>query len=107
MFSSRSFRMSGFRLRSLIHLELNFVPDDRYCSNFILLLVDFQFSQQNLLKTLSFLQWVFKKKSSLFIKYQMAIVMSIHACMYFIPLDYMSFVGPVLYYCITIVYNIS
>lgn len=98
MFSSRSFRISGFRLRSLIHLELNF---DRYCSNFTLLLVDLQFSQQKLLNTLSFLQWVFKK-SSLFIKYQMAIVMSIHVWVYFIPLHYMSFVRPVLYCFITL-----
>ena len=37
MFSSRSFSISGFQFRSLIHLGLLFVRSDRYESNFILL----------------------------------------------------------------------
>ena len=37
MFSSGSFRVSGFTFRSLIHFEFLFVYSVRECSNFILL----------------------------------------------------------------------
>ena len=41
-FSSVKFSEAGFMLRSLIHLDLNFVHGDRYESIFILLCVDIQ-----------------------------------------------------------------
>ena len=59
MFSSESFIVSGLTLRSLIHFEFIFVYAVRECSNFILLHVAVQFSQQHLLKRLSFLHSVF------------------------------------------------
>ena len=54
MFSSKSFIVSGLTFRSLIHFEFVFVYGIRKCSNFILLHVAVQFSQQHLLKRLSF-----------------------------------------------------
>ena len=59
MFSSRSFIVSGLTLRSLIHFEFIFVRGVRKCSSFILLQVVDQFSQQNLLKRLSFVRCIF------------------------------------------------
>ena len=53
MFSSKSFIISGFILRSLIHFEFLFVYGIRKCSNFILLHVAVQFSQHHLSKRLS------------------------------------------------------
>ena len=37
MFSSKSFRVSGLRFRSLIHFEFIFVYGVKKCSNFIVL----------------------------------------------------------------------
>ena len=45
MFSSRSFRVSGFAFKSLTQFELIFVYDVRQGSSFMLLHVDIQFSQ--------------------------------------------------------------
>jgi len=59
MFSSESFIVSGLICRSLIHLEFIFVYGVRECSNFILFHVAVQFSQQHLLKGLSFLHCIF------------------------------------------------
>ena len=53
MFSSKSFIVSGLTLRSLIHFEFIFVCGVRKYSNFILLHVAVQFSQNHLLKRLS------------------------------------------------------
>ena len=53
MFSSKSFTVSGFIFRSLIHFEFIFVYGVRKCSNFVLLHVAVQFSQHHLLKVLS------------------------------------------------------
>ena len=53
MFSSKSFIVYGLTFRSLIHVEFIFVYGVRKCSNFILLHVAVQFSQQHLLKRLS------------------------------------------------------
>ena len=50
MFSSRSFMVSGFTFRSLIHFEFIFVYGVRKCSSFILLQEVGQFSQNHLLK---------------------------------------------------------
>ena len=54
MFFFKSFIVSGFTFRSLIHFEFIFVYGVRKCSNFILLHVAVQFSQHHLLKRLSF-----------------------------------------------------
>ena len=54
MFSSKSFIVSGLIFRSLIHVEFIFVYDVIKCSSFILLQVVDQFSQNHLLKRLSF-----------------------------------------------------
>ena len=53
MFSSKSFTVSGFIFRSLIHFEFIFVYGVRKCSSFILLHVAVQFSEHHLLKRLS------------------------------------------------------
>ena len=58
MFSSKTFIVSGLIFRSLIHFELIFVYGVRQCSTFILLQVDFQFSQHRLLSKLSFLHCI-------------------------------------------------
>ena len=54
MFSSKGFIVSGLTCRCLIHFELIFVYCVRKCSNFTLLHVAAQFSQQHLLKRLSY-----------------------------------------------------
>ena len=54
MFSSKTFIVSGLTFKSLIHFECIFVYGVRKCSNFILLHVPVQFSQNHLLKRLSF-----------------------------------------------------
>ena len=52
-FCSIRFSVSGFTLRSLIHLDLNFVQGDRYGSICILLHADIQLDQHHLLKMFS------------------------------------------------------
>ena len=59
MFSSKSFTLSGLIFKSLIHFEFIFVYDVRKCSNFILVHVAVQFSQDHLLKRLSSLHCIF------------------------------------------------
>ena len=59
MFSSKIFIFSGLIYRSLIHFEFIFMYGVRKCFNFFLLHVEVQFSQNNLLKRLSFLHYVF------------------------------------------------
>ena len=54
MFSSTSFIVSSLPFRSLIHFEFIFVYGVRECSDFFLLHVAAQFSQDHLLKRLSF-----------------------------------------------------
>ena len=51
--------VSGLTFKFLIHFEFIFVYDVRKCSSFILLHVAVQFSQDPLLKKLSFLHAVF------------------------------------------------
>ena len=58
-FSSIRFSVVGFMLRSLTHLDLSFVPGDRYGSIFILLHVDIQLCQYHLLNMLSFFHFIF------------------------------------------------
>ena len=57
--SSRIFQVSGLIFRSLIRFEFIFVCGVRKWSSFILLHVVAQFSQHHLLKTLSFIHWIF------------------------------------------------
>jgi hypothetical protein len=52
-FYSIRFSVSGFMLRSLIHLDLSFVQGDRCGSICILLHADIQLEQHHLLKMLS------------------------------------------------------
>ena len=59
MFSYRSFIVSGLTFSSLIHFEFIFLYGVRKCSNFILLHVAVQFSQQHLLKRLSLPHCIF------------------------------------------------
>jgi hypothetical protein len=53
------FSVSGFMLRSLIHLDLSFVHGDKYGSIFIFLHIDCQLDQHHLLKMLSFFHCIF------------------------------------------------
>ena len=57
--SSKSFIVSGFTFRFLIHFEFIFVYSVRKCSNFMLLHVAVQFSQHHLLKRLSLPHCIF------------------------------------------------
>ena len=59
MFSSKRFIVSGLIFRSLIHFEFIFVYGVRKCSNFILLHVAVQFSQDHLLKRLPLFHCIF------------------------------------------------
>jgi hypothetical protein len=57
--SCSNFRVSGLILRSLIHFELILLHGDKHGSSFSLLQMDNHFSQQHLLKRLSFLHHLF------------------------------------------------
>ena len=59
LFSSMSFIVSGLIFRSLIHFEFIFVYGVRKFSDFILLHVAVQFSQEHLLKRLSLPHCIF------------------------------------------------
>ena len=59
MFSSKSFTVSGFTLKYLIHFGFVFVYDVRKYSSFILLHVAIQFLQHHLLNRLYFLHCMF------------------------------------------------
>jgi hypothetical protein len=58
-FSSIRFSVSGFMLRSLIHLDLSFVPGDKNGSISILLHTDSQLYQHYLLKMFSLFHCIF------------------------------------------------
>jgi hypothetical protein len=57
-FSSLSFKVSGFMRKSLIHLDLSFVQEEKNGLIHILLRDSGQFSQHHLLKMLSFFHWM-------------------------------------------------
>ena len=59
MFSSKSLIVCSLTFKSLIHFEFIFVYGVRKCSNFILLHVAVQFSQNHLLKRLSLPHCIF------------------------------------------------
>ena len=73
-FCSIRFSVSGFMLRSLIHLHLRFVQRDSYRSICIFLYALIQLDQHHLLKMLSFLLHSF----SFFVKSQVSITMWIY-----------------------------
>ena len=64
-FSSIRFSVSGFMLRSLIHLDLKFVLGEKYCSIFSFLHTDSQLDEHHLLKMLSFFHCIFLVPSKL------------------------------------------
>jgi hypothetical protein len=98
--SCTNFRVSRLILRSLINFELILVQGDKHGSSFSFLWMDNHFSQQHLLKKLSFLHRIFlapcqKKK-------KVSIVVWIHIqFLYSVPLVFMSvFVPePCCFYC--------
>jgi hypothetical protein len=57
--SCSNFRVSGLIFRSLIYFELILVQDDRHGSSFSFLQTGNHFSQQHLLKRLSFFHCIF------------------------------------------------
>ena len=93
MFSSRSFMVSGFTFRSLIHFEFSFVYGVRKCSSFILLQVVDQFSLHHLLK-----RFVFSPLYILasFVEDKVSIGAWIYLwAFYFVPLIYFSVFVPI------------
>ena len=96
MFSSRSFIVIDFTFRSLIHLEFIFVYGVRKCSNFILLHMVDQFSQNHFLKRLSSSLYIFAS----FVEDKVFICVQIYLwAFYFFPLAYISIFAP-LPYCL-------
>ena len=94
MFSSRSFIVIDFTFRSLIHLEFIFVYGVRKCSNFILLHMVDQFSQNHFLKRLSSSLYIFAS----FVEDKVFICVWIYLwAFYFVPLIYISVFLPVPY----------
>jgi hypothetical protein len=67
-FSSIRFSVSGFILRSLIHLDLNFVQGDKYVSICIRLYADIQLDQHQFMKDVFFVPivwfWLLCQKSA-------------------------------------------
>jgi hypothetical protein len=57
--SCTNFRVSGLILRSLIHFDLILVQGDKHGSSFSFMQTDNHFSQQRLLKRLSFVHHIF------------------------------------------------
>jgi hypothetical protein len=94
-----SLKVSGLILRSLIHLELILIQDERHGSSFSLLQADIQFSQQNLLNRLLFLHhYVF----GIFVKNQVGVAAWIHIWVFYsAPLVFIYvFVSvPCCFYC--------
>jgi hypothetical protein len=97
--SCTNFRVSGLILRSLIHFELILVQGDKHGSSFSFLQMDNHFSQQHLLKRLSFLHQIF---FGAFIKNKVGIVVCIHIWVFYsVLLIFMSVFVPVpcSFYC--------
>jgi hypothetical protein len=91
--SCTNFRVLSLILRSLIHFELILVQSVRHGSSFSFLQMDNHFSQQHLLKRLSFLHCIFLAPLS---KIRGDIVVWIHIPVrYSVPLVFMSVFVPV------------
>jgi len=91
-FSSISLNVSVFMWRSLIHLDLSFVQDDKHGSICILLHVDLQLNQHHLLKMLFFPLDGF----SSFVKDQVTIGVCVHFWVFnSIPLINRPVSGPI------------
>ena len=94
MFSSKSFIVSGFTFRSLIHFEFIFVYGIRECSYFILLHVAVRFSQHHLLKRCLSPLYILAS----FIKDKVTICVWVYLwALYPVPLIYISVFVPVPY----------
>jgi hypothetical protein len=92
-FSSTSVSISGFLLKSFIHLDLNFVQGNKNGSICILLQANWQLSQHHLLKMLSFFPL---DGFSSFVKDQVTIRVWVHFWVFnSIPLIYLSVAVPV------------
>jgi hypothetical protein len=90
MFTSRSFSISALTLGCLNHLEVVFRQGDRDGPNFILLQVEFQFSQYHLLKMFSFSFLFSMCVFVTFVKYSIAEVICTHVWVFnFLLLVYM------------------
>jgi len=101
-FSSIRFIVSGFMCRSLIHLDLSFVQEDKNGTICILLHADLQLNLHHLLKMLFFFHWMV-----------LAPLSSDHRCVgSFLGLQFYSIDLPVclctntmwLYHCCSVVY---
>ena len=94
LFSSRSFIVSGLTFRSLMHFEFILVHGLRKCSSFILLQAVDQFSQNQLLKRLSYPLYIL----ACFVKDKVFIGAWIYLwAFYFVPWIYMSVFVPIPY----------
>jgi len=94
MFSSKSFIVSGLTFRSLIHFEFIFVYGVSKCSDFILLHVAVQFSQNHLLKRLSAPLYILAS----FVENKVPIDAWVYFwAFYIVPLVYVSVFVPVPY----------
>jgi len=92
-FPSISLSVSGFMWRSLIHLDLSFVQDDKNGLICILLHADHQLNQHHLLKMLPFFPL---NGFSSFVKDQVTIGMWVHFWVFSsIPLIYLSISVPI------------
>jgi hypothetical protein len=92
-FSSSRFSVSGFMLRSLIKLDLNFVQSDKYDSICILLHAYHQLDQHHLLKMLSFFPLY---GFHFFVKDQVSIGVWVYFCIFnSIPLIDLSVTIPI------------
>lgn len=87
--SSITPRVPGLTLRSVVHLEVRFVENERQRSSFILLHVVIQSDQQHLLKTLPFLHcvfWAFGRRLGLYVgpqfyyMFNMSILFNVMIC---------------------------
>ena len=95
MFSSKNFILSGLTFWSLIHFQFTFGNGVREYSNFILLHVAVQFSQNHLLKKLSLPHCIFLPPLS---KYNVPIGAWVYLwAFYLVPLVYISVLVPVPY----------
>ena len=77
IFSSIKVSVSSFMLRSLIHLDLNFVQSNKYASICILLPADIHLGQHHLVKMLSLLY-----SFGFFLKKQVSIDMWVYFCFF-------------------------
>jgi hypothetical protein len=94
-----NYKVFSLILRSLIHFELILVQGHRHGSSFSFLQVDNHFSQQHLLKRMSFLHHMF---FGAFVKNKVGIVVKIHIQIFYtVPVVFISVyvLDPWCFYC--------